>query len=326
MISNQPDESQFRHPWERPAFIASVVLNLTLMVGAILLANAGADWLDAHPFLHKHIKEIRVLAIAAVFVLPTVVFIRRTRMASILGNSVLLSPQQLPEIHSILEEHCRKLGISQVPELFLTDKAVSPPSQAFSTWNRDCIALNARFIERKPEKSRDVLSFMLGREIGRIRLGHTKPLYEVMLVYMSKIPYLRNPLTQVETLSLDRYGAYLEPNAIPGLMILACGRRLVGLIRVSAYLENVDTYRGFWPMVSNLYRPEPHISFRIRELRKAGLLQFDAIAYEANLERERLKQEEKDQRKKDKRKAKDKDKIDKDKVDDIEQSRRMTMP
>jgi len=328
MTTNPPDESQFRHPWERPIFFASVVLNLTLMAAAIILVNVGADWLDAHPFIHKHMKEIRVLAVAAVFILPTVVFIRRTRMASILGNSVRLSRQQLPEIHGILEDHCRRLGIDRVPDLYVTDKAVPAPSLAFSTWNHDCIALSARFIERKPEKSRDVLSFILAREIGRLRLGHTKPLYEVMIAYMSKIPYLRNPLTQVETLSLDRYGAYLEPNVIPGLMILACGRRLVGLVRVPHYLETVDTYGGFWAVVSNLYKPQLHISFRVRALRKAGLLQFDPIAYEANLERERIKERMKKEKKEKRKaqKAKDKEKRNKDKVDEIEQSRRMTMP
>src|SRR5258705_6335227 len=142
MISNQLDESKFRHPWERPIFVTSVVLNLGIMFSAILLANLGADWIASHPFIHSHIKGIRLLAIAAVLAPPAAVFIRKIRRASILGNSVRLSPAQLPEIYSLLEEHCRKLGNITVPELYLTDKAVSEPSQAFSTWKHDCIALN----------------------------------------------------------------------------------------------------------------------------------------------------------------------------------------
>src|SRR5262245_45420278 len=145
MTSNQVDEKQFRHPLEHPVFIASVVFNLALMAAAIIVANLGADWVDTHPFIHKHIKEIRLLAIAAVLSPPVVVFIRNTRRASILGNSVRLSPEQLPLIYGLLEEHCRKLGNVPVPELYVTDKAVPAPSLAFSTWNHDCIALSARF-------------------------------------------------------------------------------------------------------------------------------------------------------------------------------------
>src|SRR5262249_12295419 len=101
MSSNQLDESQLRHPLEHPIFIASVVLNLALMVAAIVLVNIGADGLAAHPFIKKHMKEIRFLAISAVFALPAAVFIRNTRRASVLGNSVRLSPEQLPEIYSL---------------------------------------------------------------------------------------------------------------------------------------------------------------------------------------------------------------------------------
>ena len=322
-----PDESKFRHPWETPIFIFSVFINVAIMAGALILANASAEWLAFHPFIHRHINKIRILAMAAVFVLPAVVFIRNIRRASILGNSVRLSRDQLPEIHQLLEGHCARLGTDQVPELYLTDKAVPAPSQAFSTWHRDCIALSARFIERKPEKSRDVLSFMLARELGRLRLGHTRPLYEVLLAYMSRIPYLRNPLTQVQTLSHDRYGAYLEPNAVPGLMILASGRRLLGLVKAQDYLDSVADYKGFWTVLSNLNRQEPHISFRVRALNKAGLLHFDPVAYEAKLEQERLDKEKKDKHKHHKDKEKDKHKVKdkkvKDKANETEQSRRI---
>ena len=96
MSSTPLDESQLRHPLEQPIFVASVVFNLILMAAALILANAGADWLAQHPFIHQNIKTIKMLATAAVLAPPAIVFIRNMRRASVLGNSVLLSREQLP--------------------------------------------------------------------------------------------------------------------------------------------------------------------------------------------------------------------------------------
>ena len=314
MSSIPLDETRLRHPLEQPIFVASVVFNLMLMAAALILANAGTDWLAQHPFIHQNIKTIKMLATAAVLAPPAIVFIRNMRRASVLGNSVLLSREQLPEIFEILEQHCKKLGGMPIPELYLTDRAVPAPSQAFSTWWQNSIALNARFIERKPAKSRDVISFMIGRELGRLRLGHTKWWYEVLLAYMDKIPYARNPLTQVQTLSHDRYGAYLEPNALPGLLILASGRRLVSQVRPETYLENVRPYGGIWAVISDLPRTQPHISYRVAALVKADLLHLEPGKPWMSTG------EEKEKKKKDKDKKKNKQKV------EVEPTEQMAAP
>src|SRR5262249_7239236 len=189
-----------------------------------------------------------------------IVLIRNIRRAAVRGNSVRLSAEQLPVIYSILDSHCRRLGFDPVPDLYLTDRAIPAPGQAFSTYWRDCIGLNARYLERKPEKSRLFLSFFLGRELGRIRLDHTKWWYELLLAYVVSIPYVRNPLIQVQALSHDRYGAFLEPYAIPGLMILASGRRLIDAVDIQQYLKEAREFGGFWALLSDLTKQQPHIS------------------------------------------------------------------
>jgi hypothetical protein len=281
--SNGIDELQFRHPWEIPIFIVSLIINLALIVGAIILVLTSADWIAIHPFIHRHMSGIKVLAVAALFAPPAMVFVRHMRRANVRGNSVRLSADQIPLIYTLLEDHCRRLGGVPMPELYVTDRAVPAPGLGFSAWTQHCIALSARFIERKPEKSRDPISFFLASELGRIRLGQTLWWREVLVSYMSRIPYLRNPLTQVQALSRDRYGAFLEPNAIPGLLIMASGRRLISRVEIQQYLNDVRDYRGFWPMLSNLARETPHICFRLRALLEAGLIQIESVQSEAQV-------------------------------------------
>src|ERR1700732_99099 len=83
------DESQLRHPAERPLFLAFAVLNGLLMAAAICIVLNGSNWLRAHSHLAGY---IRVLAIAAVFGVPAIVFLRNGRHALVRGKSIALSP------------------------------------------------------------------------------------------------------------------------------------------------------------------------------------------------------------------------------------------
>jgi hypothetical protein len=281
MTRSQFDESQLRHPLERPIFIASVIVNLAIMVAAVVLVSLGGDWLDSHPILKSFSKQMRALAMVAVFAPPAIAVIRNIRRGLVRGNSVRLSREQVPEIYEILERHCDKLGLATVPELYLADRAVPAPALAFSTWQHDCVGINARYIERKLKASRLVLAFLLGRELGRIRLGHTKWWYEMVLSYVIRIPYLRNPMMQVQEFSHDRYGAFLESEGLPGLVIQASGRRLLKQIDEREFLKRTSEYGGFWAVVSNFANTMPHVSYRIKALLKAGLLTVDSGTEEA---------------------------------------------
>jgi Zn-dependent protease with chaperone function len=267
------DETRLRHPWEHTIFVASMVLNLGIMLGALVLIRTGGDWLKGYPLLADSVRYVEALATAALFAPPAIIFIRNARRGFILGNTVRVSPQQFPEMYEVLEGHCRRLGLDRVPGLYLSDDADYKPALAYSVWGEDYIVLGEHFLDPKTEVTRDVLAFILGSELGRLRLGHTRWWYELLLAYIIRIPYLRNPMTQVETLSRDRYGAFLAPGGIRGLVVQACGRRMLPIVNLNDYLGQVREYGGVLALVFNLTKSEPHISYRINALLKAGLLE-----------------------------------------------------
>lgn len=272
-MSVKVEEARLRHPWEQPIFIASVVLNVGIMLGAFLLLRTAHDWLADHPLAEKGVKYVTGLAAALAFAPPAIVLIRNARLGLVRGNAVRLSRIQIPQIYGILEEHCRRLELDQVPALYLSDEAIDEPAKAFSVWKHDYIVLTPEFLERDPERVRDVLSFLLGRELGRIRLGHTTWWYELVLAYVIRIPYLRNPMTHIQTLSHDRYGAYLAPHGIRGLAVQACGRRILSQLNLPDFVRQVHEHGGFWTILSSIHETRPHVSYRIRALLDAGLLQ-----------------------------------------------------
>jgi hypothetical protein len=84
-----------------------------------------------------------------------------------------------------------------------------------------------------------VFAFWLRREIGRLHLEHASWTSEFLLAYVAKIPYLPNPLLRVFTYSEDRYGAFLAPEGLPGLIGVASGRRMLREVNAPDYLKQV---------------------------------------------------------------------------------------
>jgi hypothetical protein len=273
MSTSQVDESQLRHPWERPIFIVSVVVNLAILIAAVIVVSMSPHWLKHHPILSSSIKQMRGLAMAAVFALPAIVVIRNIRRGFIRGNAIRLSAVQMGIVYKALEHQCAKLGMEYVPDLYLADPAIHGPAEAFSAWHRDYIVLTSQFIDSKPERTIDVISYALGCELGRIRLGHTKWWYEMLLSYIVRVPYISNPIRQVQILSRDRYGAFLAPDGVlRGLIIQASGRRILDQVDGQEVLQRAMRPGGFWFRLADLSRKTPHLAYRIRALTQAGLL------------------------------------------------------
>jgi hypothetical protein len=264
------DESSLRHPRERPIFIASVLLNFVLMGIAITLLFYEPAWVKDHPLLGKEIGFLRILAITALIGIPLLVLNRNRRESAIRGNSVRLSEKQFPEIYSILKDHCRRLGMTNVPELFLTGGSIAPFSRTFSSWHETYIVLHQVIFDIDDRKTMDVLSFVLGHELGAIRLNQTAVWNEMLLTYVSALKWFRSPLERVRTYSRDRYGAALAPTGFRGLLINATGRRLMDHVDIEDYLAQARSYGGLWSNLNVFFEGKPQVLTRLKQLRAAG--------------------------------------------------------
>jgi len=251
-------------------FRFSVVINFILLAAAILLLVYGPQLVENYPMLHDNRNKLRALIIAILAAPLFVTSLRYTRRAFIRGNSVELSDKQIPFIFQILRRHVEKLGLIQVPELYLSDRGISEPSGSFSTWSEDYIVITTGYLDPKIENSHDTIAFLLGFELGRLRLGHTKFLDELLLSYVQKIPYLRNPIRHIRVYSRDRYGAFLAPEGLAGLVVQASGRRQLKLINVADYVDQTKGYGGALTWLAHLQKKDPPVSRRVQRLLEAG--------------------------------------------------------
>ena len=271
------DESRLRHPKERWMFTLCVILNLAILAAAVALVRYGDAWLAQHPRIAKHADELSA-GVTALLLAPFILtFSRNRRYASVRANSVQVSRTQIPQIYEDFERMCATLGMSPPPELYVTEDAIDAPSGAYSAWHIKYVVLDAKFLESKLDEVRDVYRFFLARELGRLRLGHTRWLDEILLAYVVRIPVLRNPLTHVRTYSHDRYAATLAPNFIRGLVVEASGRHMLKHLDIEDFLRQARTVRGVWARAASLGSELPRVAYRVQELERAGLLQRNAI-------------------------------------------------
>jgi Zn-dependent protease with chaperone function len=270
MATELLDESVLRDPTERPIFYASVALNFVLMALAITLIFYQPPWLRTHPVLGKDIGFLRVLAITALVGIPLLVLNRNRRESAIRGSSVRISERQFPDIYAVLKAHCARLGMTELPELFLTGSTIAPYSQTFSSWRENYIVIHQALMDIDDRKTLDVISFIIAHELGAIRLGQTTIGNEMLLTYVSSINWLRTPLERARFYSRDRYGAALSPTGFRGLLVNATGRRLMDQVDIDDYFAQMRTYGGIWSGVNVLFERKPQVFVRLQRLRAAG--------------------------------------------------------
>jgi hypothetical protein len=160
--------------------------------------------------------------------------------------------------------------MTEVPELFLTGSSIEPFANTFSSWGERYIVIHQVVFDIDDRKTMDVVSFLLGHELGSVRLNHTAVWNEMLLTYVSALKWFRNPLERVRTYSRDRYGAALTPTGFRGLLISATGRRLMNQIDIEDYLAQSRRYGNFWSMINAFFEPEPQVFLRLKQLKDAG--------------------------------------------------------
>jgi hypothetical protein len=267
-------ESQLRHPLERPYFLASVILSLIVVAVVTVVIILAPDWLKSHAMLSKGATVVRAALVAVIAGMPLLSFLRNRRDAYVHGQSIRLSRNQFAPIYELLEKECQRLGMSEVPGLYITDKGIPPYSKALSTRSDHSIVLHQNLFEADLQKGLDVAAFTIGCELGRIRLGHTDWLDEMLLTYIFTVPFIANPLRQLRTFSRDRYGAYLAPKGFRGLLFAASARRLLDDVNVDDFLKQADSYRGIWVKSTTYFYDVPPVLRRVQELKSAGFEDF----------------------------------------------------
>jgi Zn-dependent protease with chaperone function len=224
--SSPIDNLRLRDPHEVPLYVFSVLVNLVIvaliLVGALLLGFLNA--LAGEPLSGPAVDTIRVAFVALLLLVPGLVVYRQLTRAGIRGSAVKLSQRQFPDIYSVKEDFTRRLGLRKDPEIYLMSGNGTLNAFAASTFGYDFVVIHSEMFSNTYEKNKEALEFILGHELGHLRLGHTRLWYQLSTAYVDRVPLLGGFLSRAREFSCDRHGAYLAPRGQEGLVLLAVGR------------------------------------------------------------------------------------------------------
>lgn len=269
---------RLRDPYEIPLYIVSVLVNLLIialiLAGVLFLSIVNA--LAGEPLSGSMVDAIRVAFVALLLLVPGLVVYRQLTRAGVRGSAVRLSRQQFPDIYAVKEDFARKLRLERDPEIYLMSGNGTLNAFAASTFGYDFVVIHSELFSNTYEKNKDALAFIVGHELGHLRLGHTRLWYQLSTAYVDRVPLLGGFLSRAREFSCDRHGAYLAPQGEEGLVLLVAGRYVYKQVDVEELLEQARHFRGFWPVVAQLPQSHPFAVLRIRTLYGLGF--FDAPA------------------------------------------------
>lgn len=260
-----------RHPAEVPFFVVMVVLNVAIVVAIVRAAIVV-------PFLPEDLQSspgadaIRGALVALLLFVPALVVVREVQRASTRGTAVLLSPGQFPELYRTAEELAAALGLRRRPDIFVANGNGTLNAFAAQAAGHDYVVLASELFANLHAHNREGLRFVLGHELGHIRLHHVALWYQVAVAYSSRIPVLGPTLSRLREYSCDRHGAVLAPAGAGGLVLLTSGRYTETTVDVAELLEQGRRLRGFWVGLAQLPRSHPFTVRRLERLVDLGLL------------------------------------------------------
>jgi Zn-dependent protease with chaperone function len=272
------DNPRLRDPREVPLYVFGVLINLLIValivVGALLLGFLNA--LAGDPLSGPAVEAIRVAFVALLLLVPGLVVYRQLTRAGTRGSAVRLSRRQFPDIHAMKENYARRLDLQRDPEIYLMSGNGTLNAFAASTFGYDFVVIHSELFSNTYENNKDALAFIIGHELGHLRLGHTRLWYQLSTAYVDRVPLLGGFLSRAREFSCDRHGAFLAPRGQEGLVLLAAGRYVYKEVDVAELLEQARDFRGFWPTVAQLPQSHPFTVRRLRTLYDAGF--FGAAA------------------------------------------------
>jgi Zn-dependent protease with chaperone function len=266
---------QLRNPFEIPLYVLSVLVNLLIigfiLIGALLLGYLNA--LAGEPLSGPVVDTIRVAFLALLLLVPGLVVYRQLTRAGTRGSAVRLSPRQFPDIYAVKDDFARRLNLRRDPEIYLMSGNGALNAFAASTFGYDFVVIHSELFSNTYEKNKEALAFIIGHELGHLRLGHTRLWYQLSTAYVDRVPLLKGFLSRAREFSCDRHGAYLAPQGEEGLVLLAAGRYVYKQVDLEQLLEQAQRFRGFWPTVAQLPQSHPFTVRRIKILHDAGFFE-----------------------------------------------------
>lgn len=269
MNNNERLPKNIRYPLEMPIYIICIFVNIAAMIGLAYIAfvpeTPGTPLGDLDRF------AVRAVAAALLTAVPGLIIWRQVLRAQVRASAVRMSETQFPAIYETVRRHAARLEMKQVPEIYVVSGNGSLNAFAASTLHFDYTTVHAELFMNTLDLNREALDFIIGHELGHIKLSHTRLLYQISIAYLQYVPLVGQFLSRLREYSCDRVAAWLEPDGDEGLVLLAAGRHVYKQVNIPELLQQSGELKGLFHIAAMLQRSHPFTVNRLLALYDAGL-------------------------------------------------------
>lgn len=199
------------------------------------------------------------------------------------GNSVKLTPTQFPELFQILKSHCQKLGMSSTPDTYVMQGNGILNAFAARIFRNNLVILNSGVVELIADNEFDVVSFIIGHELGHIKRGHVS--FKQILTFPASLIIfpLRLAYSRAREYTCDNIGYNLCPaGAVNGILFICAGAKLYKKVNVKELFLSLDANSGFATRVAEFFSTHPLLIKRVRALNDLNHLNLQVDSFSFN--------------------------------------------
>ena len=202
-----------------------------------------------------------ILLVILIFLL----FMVRIQQGNLIGNGVIVSPSQFPEIYNVCKQACDKLNMSMPKIIYKEDPTLN--AFAIGAFGSESIVLNSRLIEDLDDKE---LEFIIGHELCHIKYKHT--LWSILTTSKDSlaIPFVSDIFGIIFNIwgrkceyTCDRGGLFVNRDikgAIGALGKLAVGKKGYKQLNVDEFIsQNKNEFHN----LSEQFATHPHLNNRM---------------------------------------------------------------
>lgn len=263
------DVKKLRHKAEKPLNIISLVFSVAIYVlltyyaakalkdpetAEYIINFLGEDGAMYEPLLKYGVFFV----IAALLVTYIVVIFKGLKnIGEAVAGDVPVSDIQFPRLADTCREYAEKLGIKNVPDVYVTSEGCSEIEFSSFTLDSEChLRLNCYYV-LTAEESGDYTSinFQVARDLAHIALGHRSIPWVLLTIPARILPIYREMYMRAMNYSADRIAALLvgEENSAKAIVTLAQDPYFADIIDVDAYIKDVERISVKRNLVTGFY-------------------------------------------------------------------------
>ena len=235
--------AQYRHPRERRALITIIVSVIVVLIGLWMLQEQIGNLLEflSGPTVRNIVRwlhparagPVLLIVVAAVWAMDIVG--QSTKAAQLVARAVEVTPTTFPELAPIVDELRGRFDLPRA-RVFISRDA-PPAGYTIGVREPYSIVFSAATVG---SMTPDEFKFVLGREMGHIKLGHTLP----STVFGSANPSLPMPFSYLLKIRGVLFGTYQHAQELSCDRIGVIATRDVRPALTCLIKQNFGTVRG----------------------------------------------------------------------------------